>query len=704
MILIDLSVAARITKPSELVQLPPFATEFFAKNIDLQRSRTETKANLREQVKPGPEGYNGCGANFGRIKHSFVPIYTGSSFINERTKGAEKSWNGEKKAYFGPADDISYFLTQAHEPCVDQRTRPITKDLSADLPRTDCSSPCSSSGGSQGSDDTTLTCPSDEGSPLGGDMKTPKLRENAAPPALDGVTEALIASLGVTGSPKPADYRPLPSYQPLPGYSSPTSDGQRTPKCFADCVQTLSESSQEEVRGRTMFWNSSSTIRVTSREKHSNYTYRHRSPNRIYSPIDKRTPSPDWTELKRQKTRALNIRLNGSQVLHKLKGKQSQSTSNTHTPSKLRKVPAIRSFAILDTPDASGFTANGMRHDLEDIEEEGESVNGTQACGSPIDVNKDLVSEPYNQTDSDESGVLFMKAYTRGWSLKVQTHVNSPEQELKYHPLPDMEVRPTSRHWGSQESLATTIADTEETDLILTKVPARKGKHWAQEICDGYEYHLLRHANAASVRESWNTNGVFVIGTDEENQAPLTRDRSPTSPRINPIDYQSIYSDQGGSRLGQIRKLCRTDSIPDLDLDSLISQDTVPMTPPASPCRSFEEHQEIKHGLVSGSYPKIPAQIPDGHCHDSFSSSEFRSAGGIAKASSSQNENSWIGDKTFSDNGSIPCNLRVNLARIATDDSEASNPQREARRERRGNDSGYSTRSATPQHSDRMPR
>lgn len=640
-------------KSPEGVHLPPFATEFFAKNMDIQRSQTPVLALD-----------NSSEVDFRRIENPFTP---GSSLVHEIT---ETSWDGDKKVYFGPADDISYFKTNTYKPCLDQRTRH------------------SFSGGSQDSDSLTFTSLSHGWSPLGGDTETPQPRETAAPAATADSTEVLLASLGVTESSKPVANRPLPPYQPLPEHSSSPLDGQRTPKSFAD-LPTLSESSQGEIRGRRMSWSSSSTIRANSREKHRNYrhTYTNQSPNTAYSPIDKRVSSPDWTELERQKTRALNLRLNGSQVLHKLKGKHSHSTMNTNSPSKLRKVPAIRSFAILDTPAAFEFTAKGMKHDLEAIAEETESVIGTQACDLPIGTHKKTISEPYNQeTDSDGSGVLFMKKPTKRRNLEAQTRAAGPEQELLYCPLPEMEVCPSIRRSGSQESLATTIADTEESDRLLTKVPARKGKHWAQEICDGYEYHLLRHTNTPSIRESWSKhNGVFVIGTDEENQALLAREYSPASPRIDHTDCQSMYKGNEVDGMRRIRTLCRTDSIPEIDLDVRNSEGGVPMTPPVLP-RSFEEHQQIKHGLVSGSYSKIPVQIPGNQlCQDTFSNSK-----GVAEVFGNCYQ-----DDTFS--SYRPYDLLVNPLRIGTDTSGDSNPPPEARTNRRGNDSGYSSRSSTSQ-------
>lgn len=721
LILVDPSVT-RMAKSSEPVQLPSFANEFSAKNMDLRPSRIETNTNSGEHFKPGfehpgndetncapvPAVDEGCEANFRRIENSFVPIYTRSPSIHERTEGVETSWDGEKEVFFGPADDIPYFLTQAREPCAEQITRHNFRDLSGDASGTESSSSCCSAWDSQGSDDTTLTCPDDEWSPLdgAGDMETPQPGESAAPVAPTDPIEALLASLGVTGSPKPVDDRPLPPYQPLPEYSSLPSDGQRTPRSFADIVPTLSESSEEEIRGRTLSWSSNSTIRANSRDKHRNHTYRHRSPNTSYSPIDKRAPSPDWTELERQKTRALNLRLNGSRSLHKVKRKQLHSTSYAPIPATLCKEPAIRSFAILDTPAACGFTANGMKHDLEDIAEEGLAEENAQA-DSPFDTNKESISEPYNQeTDSD-----FMKAPPRGWNLRVRARSIDPGQELQYHPLPDRNIGLASNHWSSEETLATTIADTEETELLLTKVPfLGKGKQRAQESSGGYEYHLLRHTNTPPIRESWSTNGALVIGTDEENQALLTQDYSPASPRINPIDYQSLHSDQhavaGSSReFGALEnnriwrrgELCSTNSIPELVLDSVNSQHSVPRTShPNSPCRSFEEHQEIKHGLLFNSYPKIPTERL---CHHPISSSEFGASSGFTRASSIRNDKyediAWIEDKTFSKDSPILHGLRANTVRIDTDVSEALNPQPEASNQRRGNDSGYS--SVTPE-------
>lgn len=78
----------------------------------------------------------------------------------------------------------------------------------------------------------------------------PQPGESAAPPAPTDPMEALLASLGVTGSPKPVDDRPLPPYQPLPEHSSRPISSGTNPSPLKKQPLTLIPGHQSKFQGK----------------------------------------------------------------------------------------------------------------------------------------------------------------------------------------------------------------------------------------------------------------------------------------------------------------------------------------------------------------------------------------------------------------------------------------------------------------------
>ncbi|CAG8974678.1 hypothetical protein HYALB_00006412 [Hymenoscyphus albidus] len=459
-----------------------------------------------------------------------------------------------------------------------------------------------------------------------------------------------------------------------------------------------SDSDVDKVRGRKIFTVPGDTTPYFSSEDQSSCTFGFESPNTGYSPIDKRDRSPNWTRIERLKTRHSNLQKNGippairKRILY----------------GKSRSLPIDRSLATLNTPAISSSNTAGKKIGLGNIAEEGtvgETVNSNPKSPYFNRNKKPTLYQHSQETSSDESGVLFMKAHTKTRDLNSRTMVHKVKDEYNHDALLDKSLDLNSERYSSEESQASTIVG--ETTPLLAKVPtekpAGKGKQRTRATSSEYEYHSLCHTDKTSIRGFSGLNGKRIV-IDEENDELLPQGTTAGSrPQIYPTDFQYLCGDQyppaGSSRVidnaeaattWQPRKHSWGTTVPELEIGSWSSQESFmdpPRIPPTSPCRNFRK----PHIVGMDPLPGYSIEAPTNRLYyDPISNSHFGPM--VEKAppremlcdwnhrytrTKKELESNQLQSSVMPLNGPVPV-LRVNTARIDTIGSRVSRRQQVA--------------------------
>ncbi|CAG8956062.1 hypothetical protein HYFRA_00011845 [Hymenoscyphus fraxineus] len=379
-----------------------------------------------------------------------------------------------------------------------------------------------------------------------------------------------------------------------------SSKRQRGTRRLDEYELVSSDSDEDKIRGRKVFTVPHDTTPYFSSEDQSSCIFGFEPPNTGYSPIDKRDPSPNWTRIERLKTRHINLQKNGippairKRILY----------------GKSRSLPIDRSLATLNTPAISSSNIARKELGLEDIAEEGtfgETVGSKPKTPSSNRYKKPTFYQHSQETSSDESGVLFMKAHTKTRNLNSRARIYEVKDEHNNHPRLDKSTGLNPERYSSEESQASTIVG--ETTPLLAKVstekPVGKGKQRGQATSSDYEYHTLCHTEKTSIR-GFSVLNDKRIDVDEENDELIPQGTTAGSqPQIYPTDFQYLCGDQypsaGSSRVidnseaaitWQSQKQSWSTTVPELEIGSWSSHESFmdpPRTPPTSPCRNFRK-------------------------------------------------------------------------------------------------------------------